>query len=298
MPQTLTRRSAIAVVAAAASLTVASRALGQSTPAASPAASPVPNLSEQEQKAVAVLESLESGDPTAIEAYISAETYIQHNPMFPDGRQVLLDALPSMVESGTTIDIRRVIEDGDLVALHSEYVFGGTSIIGFDVFRFADGLIVEHWDCLQPAVAETVSGRSMIDGPTEVTDLDRTEANKELVRGLIEDVLMGEAPERIADYISSEGYAQHNPAVADGLEGLTAALEGMAEQGITMRYDTLHQLIGEGNFVLAMSEGEFAGEPTAFYDLFRVEDGKVVEHWDVVQPIPPASEIQNDNGMF
>jgi predicted SnoaL-like aldol condensation-catalyzing enzyme len=56
--------------------------------------------------------------------------------------------------------------------------------------------------------------------------------------------------------------------------------------------------IGEGNFVLAMSEGAFAGEPTAFYDLFRIEDGTVVEHWDVLQTIPPASENQNENGKF
>jgi predicted SnoaL-like aldol condensation-catalyzing enzyme len=138
----------------------------------------------------------------------------------------------------------------------------------------------------------------MIDGPTEVMDLDRTEANKALVRGLVEDVLMGKAPERITDYISTEGYAQHNPAIADDLQGLTTALEDMAEQGITMRYDTLHQVIGEGNFVLAMSEGEFAGEPTAFYDLFRVENGKVVEHWDVLQTIPPQAEWQNENGKF
>ncbi len=65
-----------------------------------------------------------------------------------------------------------------------------------------------------------------------------------------------------------------------------------------MRYDTLHRVIGEGNFVLAMSEGELAGEPTAFYDLFRVEDGKVVEHWDVIQTIPPQEEWQNENGKF
>jgi predicted SnoaL-like aldol condensation-catalyzing enzyme len=293
----LSRRS-IMTAAAAASLAVVGRAYAQSTPAASPQALALTGLSENEQKAVAVVKSFETGDPTAFEEYVSEETYIQHNLMAPDGRQFILETLPSLAEAGTTVDVRRVIEDGDLVALHIEYTLFGTPTIAFDVYRFEDGLIVEHWDNLQEAVTDTVSGRSMIDGPTEVTDLDRTEANKDLVRGFVEDVLMGKAPERITDYISAEGYAQHNPGIADNLEGLTTALEAMAEQGITMRYDTLHQVIGEGNFVLAMSEGELAGEPTAFYDLFRVEGGKIVEHWDVLQTIPPQEEWQNENGKF
>ena len=297
MHDSLSRRSLITLAAASASLAVVGRAHAQSTPVATPQAPTLTGLSANEQKAVAVVESFETGDPTAFEEYVS-EAYMQHNLTAPNGRQAILDALPSLAEAGTTVDVRRAIEDGDLVALHTEYTLFGTPTIAFDVYRFEDGLIVEHWDNLQAAVTDTVSGRSMIDGPTEVTDLDRTEVNKALVRGLVEDVLMGKAPERITNYISTEGYAQHNPAIADDLEGLTAALEGMAEQDITMRYDTLHQVIGEGNFVLAMSEGEFAGEPTAFYDLFRVENGKVVEHWDVLQTIPPQTEWQNENGKF
>ncbi len=297
MKHSLSRRSIMAA-AAAASLAVVGRAAAQSTPVASPEATGLTGLSSNEQRAVAVVESFESGDPTAFEEYVSEETYIQHNLMAPNGRQAILEALPSLAEAGTTVDVRRAIEDGDLVALHVEYTLFGTPTIAFDVYRFEDGLIVEHWDNLQPEVADTVSGRSMIDGPTEVTDLDRTEANKALVRGLVEDVLMGKAPERVTDYISADGYAQHNPNAADGLDGLNAWLAGLAEQGIGFRYDTLHRVIGEGNFVLAMSEGELAGAPTAFYDLFRVEDGKVVEHWDVLQTIPPQDEWQNENGKF
>ena len=63
-----------------------------------------------------------------------------------------------------------------------------------------------------------------------------------------------------------------------------------------MRYGTEHHVIGEGNFVPAMSEGALAEELTAFFCLFQVEDGKVVEHWDVLQVIPEHSA--NDNGMF
>src|SRR5215207_4093711 len=89
----LSRRSVIAAAAGTASLALVGRVFAQSTPVASPQALVLAGLSENEQKAVAVLESLESGDPTAIEQYVSAETYIQHNPMFPSGRQTILDAL-------------------------------------------------------------------------------------------------------------------------------------------------------------------------------------------------------------
>jgi predicted SnoaL-like aldol condensation-catalyzing enzyme len=82
------------------------------------------------------------------------------------------------------------------------------------------------------------------------------------------------------------------------LEGLTTALEAMADQGITRSYDTLHKVIGEGNFVLTLSEGELGGKPTAFFDLFRVENGKVAEHWDVLETIPPQDQWQNENGKF
>lgn len=47
-----------------------------------------------------------------------------------------------------------------------------------------------------------------------------------------------------------------------------------------------------------MAEGELAGEPTAFYDLFRLEGGRVVAHWDVLETMPPQDEWQNENGKF
>jgi predicted SnoaL-like aldol condensation-catalyzing enzyme len=54
--------------------------------------------------------------------------------------------------------------------------------------------------------------------------------------------------------------------------------------------------VAEGNFVVTASEGTLGGEPTAFFDLFRVEDGWIVEHWDVISTIP--SEMAHENGKF
>lgn len=248
-------------------------------------------------KAISVLESLESGDPDAIRKYVSAETYIQHNLEFTDGREGLLGALNTLKEAGTRVEVKRVLTDGNYVALHTDYdIFGEKA--GFDIFRFEDGKIVEHWDNLQLKTAPNPSGRTLLDGQTEIKDVDKTEENKQMVKRFVEDVLMGQNPEALTSYFDGDNYIQHNPYIGDGLSGLGAALAEWAEQGVTMQYDTIHMVIGQGNFVLVVSEGYLGGAHTSFYDLFRVESGKIAEHWDTLETIPPKDEWKNENGKF
>ncbi|MFK8083499.1 MAG: nuclear transport factor 2 family protein, partial [Granulosicoccus sp.] len=188
--------------------------------------------------------------------------------------------------------------DGDYVVAHTEYDFFGPKA-GFDVFRFEDGLIVEHWDNLSDITPPNPSGRTQFDGVTAVEDLELTNSNKAIVEAFVNDILMGENPDKITEYVSTETYLQHNSAVADGLDGLNAALQYFADNGLVMQYDTLHKVLGEGNFVLSMSEGKFGkGDHVAFYDLFRLDNGLIVEHWDVIQTIPNEADWKNPNGKF
>ncbi|MEL7340613.1 MAG: hypothetical protein AAGM67_09020, partial [Bacteroidota bacterium] len=199
---------------------------------------------------------------------------------------------------GFSAKVIRAFEDGDYVFTHTEYDFFGPKI-GFDVFRFEDGLIVEHWDNLIETQKPNPSGRTQIDGMTDIMDKDKTEANKAAVKGFINEVIINHQNEKMTSYINPAKYLQHNPAVADGLEGFGEAMKFFAENGMVMEYDKVHMILGEGNFVLAISEGKFGkGEHSAFYDLFRLEDGLIVEHWDVIAPIPPQSEWKNENGKF
>ncbi|MGH6819865.1 MAG: nuclear transport factor 2 family protein, partial [Methylocella sp.] len=191
----------------------------------------------------------------------------------------------------------RVFQDGDFVFTHTDYDFFGPKI-GFDIFRFEDGKIVEHWDNLQVTAGPNPSGHTMIDGPAEATGLEDTEANKALVRAFVDDILVNGRIEKLAGYFDGDTYVQHNPQVADGLTGLGKALEAMAKAGITMKYGRIHQVLGEGNFVLAVSEGTLGGKPTSFYDLFRVENGKLAEHWDTIETIPAQDQWKNANGKF
>lgn len=248
------------------------------------------------EKAVAVLVSLETGAMEPV-AYINANKYIQHNLAVEDGMEGFGKVLQNKPPQGFKANVVRAFQDGDYVFTHTEYDFFGPKV-GFDIFRFEEGLIVEHWDNLQEMAETTASGRTQTDGPTKAENLDKTEENKTLVRNLIDDVMMGANPSKITDYISTETYYQHNPSVGDGLAALGAALEEMAKAGTPMVYDKTHMILGDGNFVLSVSEGTFMGKHVSYYDLFRIEEGKVVEHWDAIEEIPPRDQWKNDNGKF
>ena len=248
------------------------------------------------EKAVAVLESLETGDQTAI-TYINPNKYIQHNLAVADGLEGFGAILQHKPEGGFKAKVVRAFEDGDYVFTHTEYDFFGPKA-GFDIFRFEDGLIVEHWDNLLEKQASNPSGHTQTDGPTSAIDLDKTATNKAFIKDFVRTILINGQFDKLGNYFDGDNYIQHNPAIADGVSGLGAALEAMAKQGIKMVYTTNHIVLGEGNFVLTVSEGTFAGQPTSFYDLFRVENGKVAEHWDVMETIMPEADRKNTNGKF
>lgn len=249
-------------------------------------------------KAVALLTSLETGDQTPV-SYINPDKYIQHNLAVGDGLAGFGEVLKNAPTGGFKANVVRAYQDGDYVFTHTIYDFFGPKV-GFDVFRFEDGKIVEHWDNLLDIALPNPSGHTQTDGPTQSTDLEKTAANKRKVSDFISAILMNGEMDKIANFIDAgtENYIQHNPAIGDGLSGLGTALEGMAKQGITMEYKTVHKVLGEGNFVLAISEGIFAGKPTSYYDLFRVENGKIIEHWDVMETILPETDRKNSNGKF
>lgn len=248
-----------------------------------------------EQKVVERLKSIETGDMTS-NAYMNPNKYIQHNLAIKDGHAGFEEVMAALPPGSARVNTVRVFEDGDYVVAHTDYVFFFPQI-GIDIFRFENGLMVEHWDNLQATEpANNPSGRSMVDGATRVTDRRNTAENKALVSQFVEDILMRQNPDRLASYFNGNNYIQHNPFIADGVSEFRTAFDNMVANGLV--YNTVHKILGEGNFVLAISEGVRNGEPTSFYDLFRVADGRIAEHWDVIERIIPESEWQNQNGKF
>jgi predicted SnoaL-like aldol condensation-catalyzing enzyme len=253
-------------------------------------------MTTQKTQVADLLKAIETGAAGPLAA-INPGKYIQHNLGASDGLAGLGALLQALPKGSARVNTLRVFQDGDYVFAHTDYDFFGPKI-GFDIFRFETGKVVEHWDNLQETAGPNPSGHTMIDGPTQAAELEKTEANKALVRAFVDDILVNGHMEKLAGYFDGDRYIQHNPGIADGLSGLGAALTAMAEAGVTMEYDRIHRVLGEGNFVLVVSEGRFGGKPTSFYDLFRVENGKIAEHWDTLETILPRGEWKNDNGKF
>ena len=92
-------------------------------------------------------------------------------------------------------------------------------------------------------------------------------------------------------------YVQHNPQIADGIEGFEAFLGYLAKEFPHLRAE-VRNVFADGDFVIGHVHGiRVPGQRgTAIVDIFRLEDGKIVEHWDVMQPIP--EDAANLNGMF
>ena len=244
----------------------------------------------------ALLLSIQTGDPAPI-SVVNQKKYIQHNPQTHEGSEGLEALFKRLSKTSPRVNIVRAFEDGDFVFAHTEYDFANSNI-GFEVFRFEDDRVVEHWDNIQRRQGPNQSGHTMVDGPTEVTDHTLTEANRQFVRAFVDDVLVCRQFEKLESYIDETHFTQHNPQVVDGLSALRSALEARSGAGHVIKYDRIHRVLAEGNFVLAVSEGSQDGVHSSFYDLFRVDGAKLVEHWDTIEAIPPRSLWKNDNGKF
>lgn len=251
-------------------------------------------------KALALINTFATGDTEAA-ANLLDEGYIQHNLAYGTGRDAFVGSVAYLASAPVKTTVRniRAFEDGDKVFLQTVYNFAGAGEqVAFDIFRFnAEGKIAEHWDNLAALAAPNPSGHTQTDGTLE-KQLGGTENTRKVVEGFVGDVLRGENPDRLTSYFDGDTYIQHNTGIADGLSGLGAALEALGKQGIQMIYDKTYMVLADGNYGLAVSEGSFGGAHTSYYDLFRVDNGKIAEHWDVMETIADKSTWQNENGKF
>ncbi len=253
-----------------------------------------------EEKVLALIAAFESGDQAALD-YISDETYINHNLSVPSTKAVL-EGFITGTPSGVTTTTPRSFSVGDIVITHTVYggVWnGGTPQVGFDVFRFEDGLIVEHWDNLGDVV-DDIDGTSQTDGAvTPVSDTAATDANQMLLEEMAQTLFVDGDWTNVRTYFDLDNYIQHS--VGAGPDGaFLATLEG--QTGLTF-YTDVKFVYTLGNFGLVMSEGpDITGVDSvgtyAYYDLFRMEAGKIIEHWDVIQLIPPQDQWANTNGKW
>lgn len=127
-------------------------------------------------------------------------------------------------------------------------------------------------------------------------DVAQLEANKRLVLAFYE-AMIGRKDFEAGRQYMGDTYKQHAPYATDGHEGLRKFVDWFRTTFPKHRYE-IKRVIAEGDFVMLHVHGMGGLNPhgEAVVDIFRVENGKVVEHWDLIQAIPEKSD--NPNGMF
>jgi predicted SnoaL-like aldol condensation-catalyzing enzyme len=246
------------------------------------------HLTDRGRHAVAIYETgIRDGDPRAAMARHTGDRYTQHSTGVPDGQQGFIAFFDGFLARNPRrrVEIVRAIEDGSMVFLHAYQDLGDGAArwVTMDFFDTDDeAKVVEHWDVIAAYAPTTPSGHTSVDGATQVTDLGLTNRNKELVRELVEQVLMpGGDPHRVDEYIA-EVYIQHNADVPDGLAPFREL--AVAPDKPLVYHEIVH-VVGQGNFVATLCRTSWEGAPLAQADLFRIAGGKVVEHWDASAPV-------------
>lgn len=245
-----------------------------------------------------------NGNLAAIDEFIRPD-YIDHDPDSPGGPEPLRK-LVSGFQTGypdMLFTIERVLADGDLVLLHVHAVLEpgtpGQAIAA--VFRIQDGKIAEHWEARQDVPQTTVSGNDMFATlsapPVKSPDpLASAAATRKIATALFHEVTVERDVTAFARYLA-DPYYQHYPQDHNGAAAATASFAATlaAYPGLTV---TTKRVIADGDYVAFHSHYQLSADDlgTAVVDLYRVRDGKVLEHWNVTQAV--AATSANDNTMF
>jgi predicted SnoaL-like aldol condensation-catalyzing enzyme len=247
-----------------------------------PAASCDPELTRANRALVAraIDELFVDKDITAVDRHW-ADPYHQHNPIARSGVSTFRSLMSSIVSSPSfTYERLLTLADCDLVVVYGRY--SQTGVI-FDMFRVRDDKIMEHWD--------SDAGQASQVGQLATLDEDGASAeSRALFASFSEAVLLGGEPERSSELLSAT-YVEHHGMGATGPAAFAAFLEAES-----VSYARVHHVIADGNYVFALSEGARGAVAYGFYDLFRVEAGKLAEHWDSRRAVP--SSTMSGLGIF
>ncbi|WP_184550239.1 nuclear transport factor 2 family protein [Mucilaginibacter sp. FT3.2] len=210
------------------------------------------------------------------------EDYKQHNPTVAQGRAGItgminyLKTLPPPPE-GAKSPIIRAIQEGDMVVTHLDIQFMGKHMVVIDLFKLKDGMLAEHWDAIQEIPDEAGLVVTATNGTAEIDGAASAKISKRLVNAFYTAIINRQAPVNLLKV----DYVEHGATVSNTGKGLAEYLLTDHDRDIK-----IHRVIAEGDFVVVQSQFKRGGKAFVFYEILRVESGKIAEHWSVEQVVP------------
>lgn len=223
--------------------------------------------------------------------------YTQHSTGVADGAEGFLAFFEPFVERNPKRDIEiiRIFDDGPWVfcSAYQSLNDGAAQWVTMDIFYTdPDGLILEHWDTIAEYKKDTASGEDMVGGARDVDTSVDSAVSKSLILEYTKQVLQERGHDKVAQFVSPD-IIQHAAPIGAGIDGLSSWLASDAAGS----YEMLFQMLGQGDFVVTYGKRFVAGKDIAVFDLYRVADGKIVEHWMNEEEISPR-EAWGNSGKF
>lgn len=221
------------------------------------------------------------------------ENIIQHGPRAKDGLAGMKKYLKS--QGGKTpmkIEPFRIIKQDDLLVVQTNLFNSNRDQHYMHMFRVKDGKIIEYWEA---EASINPKKPNQFEGPSDIIDLAKTEDNRLLVIDFINDVFVENNPDKVVNYVAPD-MIQHDVRKTAGAAGIVEYMNKQNKRKIGFEYITIREVIGEGNFVMVQGEGKLFKSRYASYDIYRVENNKIAEHWNVIEKIP--NKMRHENGAF
>ncbi len=215
------------------------------------------------------------------------ESYRQHSTGVSEGKEGFKAFFTDFFKRNPERDIQvvRAFEDGEYVFMHvyQNLNQGQAQWITTDIFHAdEDGRIIEHWD-----VIDAFHQDDKVFGSFEIKDEELTEFNKSVVRTYLTEVMQNPKLDTFRQYVDDE-MKEHDL-------NITHYAKWIQEQDV--QYDFVFKVLGAGNYVVAYSKVSIDYHDYALFDIFRLDQGKIVEHWMNKEIMPAYAELTN-SGKF
>ncbi|MEM7762538.1 MAG: nuclear transport factor 2 family protein [Pseudomonadota bacterium] len=243
------------------------------------------------------LEGIAGGNARAAVEKYTGNRYTQHSTGVGDGVEGFLEFFEPFLERNPDrqIDIVCLYEDGPW-AFCSAYqsLNGGTAQwVTTDLFYTDDdGLILEHWDTIAEYVPATPSGNDMVGGNRVADNSTNATGTKSLVLEYTKQVLQARDLSKLPDFVA-EDLMQHAGTIAAGRSGLSEWLK--SDQ--CGDYEMLFQIMADGDFAVTYGKRHAKGEDIAVFDIYRIANNRIAEHWMNEEVIGPRDTWGN-SGKF